>query len=81
MAEFLESLADGTLWPVELTADDYGRAAGLVMTYESLPLGTTDATVIALCERLGPSEVATLDRRYFTVGRPRHVDTLTVLPG
>jgi len=26
-AQFLTSLADGTLWPVELTQDDYRRAA------------------------------------------------------
>ncbi len=80
-AQFLESLADGTFWPVELTGDDYRRAGELVMTYGSLPLGTTDAAVIALCERLKLSEVATLDRRHFTVVRPRHVDTLTLLPG
>lgn len=79
-AQFLTSLADGTLWPVELTAEDYSRAAELVLTYEDLPLGTTDAAVIALCERLGLPKVATLDRRHFTVVRPRHVDALTLLP-
>jgi uncharacterized protein len=79
-AQFLTSLAEGTLWPVELTADDYRRAAELVLTYEDLPLGTTDAAVVALCERLGLSEVATLDRRHFTIVRPRHVKTLTALP-
>jgi len=51
-AQFLTSLSDGTLWPVELTAEDYRRAAELVLTYADLPLGTTDAAVIALCERL-----------------------------
>ena len=79
-AQFLGSLADGTLWPVDLTRDDYRRAAQLVLEYASLPLGTTDATVIALCERLGLAEVATLDRKHFTVIRPLHVDALTLLP-
>jgi len=79
-AQFLTSLADGNFWPVELTAADYRRSAELVLTYQDLPLGTTDATVIALCERLGLSQVATLDRRHFTVVRPRHVKTLTLLP-
>lgn len=65
---------------MELTAADYRRSAELVLTYQDLPLGTTDATVIALCERLGLSEVATLDHRHFTVVRPRHVKTLTLLP-
>jgi len=79
-AQFLSSLADGTLWPVELTRDDYRRAAQLVLEYASLPLGTTDATVIAMCERLGLAEVATLDRKHFTVIRPLHVEALTLLP-
>ena len=54
--------------------------ADLVNTYESLPLGTTDASVVAVIERLGLTDVETLDRRHFTVVRPRHVDALTLLP-
>lgn len=76
----MTSLAERTLWPVELTTDDYRRAAELVQTYEDLPLGTTDATVVALCERPGLSEVATLDRRHFSIVRPHHVKTLKLLP-
>ena len=60
---FLQALADGDFQPVDLQAADYRRAAELVRTYADLPLGTTDATVIALAERLNVSEVATLDRR------------------
>ncbi|HZE50144.1 MAG TPA: hypothetical protein VE074_11320 [Jatrophihabitantaceae bacterium] len=37
-------------------------------------------TVIAVCERLGLTEVASLDGRHFTVVRPRHVKALTLLP-
>jgi len=36
--------------------------------------------VIALAERLGATEVATLDRRHFTVVRPQHVSAFTLLP-
>jgi uncharacterized protein len=77
---FLRSLADGDFIPVELTAADYSRMAELVVTYASLPLGTTDASVIAVAERLNLDEIATLDRRHFTVVRPGHVDALTLLP-
>lgn len=48
--------------------------------YDDLPLGTTDASVIALAERLGVREIATLDRRYFTAVRPHHIDAFTLLP-
>lgn len=77
---FLTALADGDFRSIDLTADDYRRAAQLVQTYADLPLGTTDATVIALAERLGLTEVATLDRRHFTVVRPKHVAAFTLLP-
>jgi hypothetical protein len=68
---FLRALADGDFEPVDLNAADYRRAGELVVRYGDLPLGTTDATVVALAERLGVHEVATLDRRHFTVVRPR----------
>lgn len=51
----------------------------MAATYADLPLGTTDATVIALAERLNVSEVATLDRRHFSMVRPRHVRAFTLL--
>lgn len=77
---FLRSMAGGDFTSVYLTSTDYARMADLVNTYESLPLGTTDASVVAIAERLGLTDVATLDRRHFTVVRPRHVDALTLLP-
>ena len=77
---FLQSLADGDFLAVDLTASDYARMAELVVTYGDLPLGTTDASVIAIAERLKLTEVATLDRRHFTVVRPTHISTLTLLP-
>jgi uncharacterized protein len=77
---FLRSLADGEFTTVDLTAADFARMAELVVTYGSLPLGTTDASVVAVAERLKVSEIATLDRRHFTVVRPSHVNALTLLP-
>ena len=43
-------------------------------------LGGTDASVIALAERHGAIRIATLDRRHFTVVRPRHAEALEMLP-
>jgi uncharacterized protein len=77
---FLRSLAEGDFAAVDLTAADYARMAELVDTYGDLPLGTTDASVIAVAERLKLADVATLDRRHFTVVRPSHVNSLTLLP-
>jgi uncharacterized protein len=77
---FLRSIADGDFTAVDLSAADYARMADLVSKYGSLPLGTTDASVIAIAERLKLAEVATLDRRHFSVVRPDHVSALTLLP-
>lgn len=46
-AQFLHSLAVGTLTVVEPTSDDYERMSGLVAQYEDLPLGGLDAAVVA----------------------------------
>jgi uncharacterized protein len=77
---FLRSIADGDFNAVDLTTIDYARMADLVTQYGDLPLGTTDASVVAVTERLRLTEVATLDRRHFAVVRPQHVSALTLLP-
>lgn len=79
-AMFLSSIANGDLRPADLVPRDYQRAADLVQQYGDLPLGTTDATVIALTERFELTEVATLDHRHFSIVRPAHTEALTLLP-
>jgi predicted nucleic acid-binding protein len=79
-AGFLTSLADGDFASVNLTSADFRRMASLVEQYADLPLGTTDASLIALAERLDIAEIATLDRRHFTVVRPRHVEAFDLVP-
>lgn len=79
-AEFLRAVAAGDFIPVELMTTDYGRMADLVTQYSDLPLGTSDASVVALAERLRVTEIATLDHRHFAVVRPQHCRALTLLP-
>jgi predicted nucleic acid-binding protein len=79
-ASFLRSFRTGFFTPVDLTIEDLDRAADLTERYASLPLGGTDACVVAVAERLNIAEVATLDRRHFSVVRPRHIEVFTLLP-
>ena len=44
--------------------------AQLVTTYHDLPLGAVDASVLAVAERTGDYDIATLDRRHFPVDPP-----------
>ncbi len=77
---FLGDLAAGAFTVEPVAPADWIRVAELVARYRHLPLGTVDASVVATAERLGLSEVATMDRRHFTVVRPSHVDAFTLLP-
>lgn len=79
-AQFLRSFATGFLTTIDLTVVDLERCAELVEQYADLPLGATDACLVALAERLGIVELATLDRRHFSIVRPRHVDALALVP-
>lgn len=45
-----------------------------------LAAGTVDASVIVTAERLDATEVATLDRRHFSVVRPKHEVAFQLLP-
>ena len=77
---FLGDLAAGNLIPEPVQAGDWMRMAELVAEYRDLPLGTVDASVVATAERLRVSQLATLDRRHFTVVRPAHATAFEILP-
>lgn len=77
---FLGDLAAGTLTPEPVLAGDWLRMAELTARYRDLPLGTVDASVVTAAERLEITEIATLDRRHFSLVRPNHVDAFRLLP-
>lgn len=79
-ADFLRDITDGLYVVESMMLADIARAADLVEKYADLPLGTADACVVALAERLGVARVATLDTRHFSVVRPRHTASFTLLP-
>lgn len=79
-AAFLTSLADGEFDAIHPTPDDLRRMAQLVTTYQNLPLGAVDASVLALAERLADYDIATLDRRHFTIVRPANNKNLSLHP-
>lgn len=77
-ARFLGSLSD---YEVEAPLpEEWSRIAELVNQFADFPLGGTDASVVALTERLGTPLVATLDRRHFGVVRPAHCEAFEIVP-
>lgn len=79
-ADFFRLVAQGEVLMQAITHADLLRIAELVDTYVDLPLGGTDASVVALAERLGETRVATLDHRHFSVVRPVHTAGFELLP-
>lgn len=77
---FADDLRRGAYHLLEPTVEDVVRSAELEAQYAGLGLGYVDASVIALVERTGETKVATLDRRHFSVVRPRHTDALKLMP-
>nr|WP_157250202.1 PIN domain-containing protein [Nonomuraea typhae] len=77
---FLGDFANGAFAVQPIHPSDWLRMADLVSTYRDLPLGTADASVLACAERLRITDIATTDRRHFTVVRPRHTRALNLLP-
>lgn len=78
--DFVADITRGAYRVTHPTDTDLTRAAELENTYSDLDLGLVDASIIALCERLNETTVATLDYRHFSVVRPRHCSHLTLLP-
>lgn len=77
---FLEDVQRGAFVVDELQARDYVRVAELLSAYADLRLGFVDAAVLAVIERVGETQVATLDHRHFAVVRLKHTDALQLLP-
>lgn len=76
----VDDIAGGAYQVEHLTTADLTRVAELERDYADLRLGMVDASVIAVCERLGETKVATLDRRDFSVVKPWHCAALELLP-
>jgi len=82
-AAFLDSVGTGDKYAFQLaglTDADLRRMAELVRRYADRRLGGTDASVIAMCERLAIITVATINLRDFANVRPHHVTVLTTVP-
>jgi uncharacterized protein len=71
-AAFYDAIITGDLIVDTLTRGDWVRVQELVDRYANLPLGGTDASVIAIAERHRAVEVATIDHRHFHIVRPNH---------
>ena len=77
---FARAIAAGELVVEPVIDSEWERISELMERYLDLSLGMADASLVALAERHGASEIATLDHRHLGVVRPAHVPRFTLLP-
>lgn len=60
-SDFIHWVAVGAIELTHLESGDLKRIAELIVQYADLPMDFADASLVAVCERLGIRQVATLD--------------------
>ena len=80
MRQFIEGLRDQALQIESLIPEDFERIHTLLVQYVDSELDFTDTTLVAIAERLGVERIYTLDRRDFSIIRPKHCDYFELLP-
>jgi hypothetical protein len=80
MIAFLRDVEEAAYAVEDLQPVDYARAREVMDRYADQDVGFVDAAVLAVVERYGETKLATLDRRHFSILRPRHVSALEILP-
>jgi predicted nucleic acid-binding protein len=79
-AALVADIIEGRLVVEAVTTTDWRRIHELVGIYADLPLGVTDASLVAVAERHRTARMATLDHRHLRVVRPAHLDAFTLVP-
>lgn len=80
LISLFEDIRAGVYRVENLQVADYVRVSELLSQYSDFNVGFVDASVLSIVERLGEVSLATLDRRHFSVLRPKHVAALRLLP-
>ena len=80
LVALLADIEAGAYLVADLIAPDYARVRELCDRYADADVGFVDAAVLAVVERLGEPKLATLDRRHFALLRPRHRESIDLLP-
>jgi len=78
--QLLDDVLAGAYVVEDLDALDFVRVRELCDQYADSDIGFVDAAVLAVVERRQEPKLATLDRRHFGLMRPRHRESLRLLP-
>lgn len=77
---FLEDVISGAYTSLSVNMPDMARALELMRQYHDARIGFVDASLVALAERHRIRRVLTLDKRHFSMFRPKGLGYLELLP-
>lgn len=80
MRVFLTNLTTSTIQLEPLLIEDLIRVNKVLELYADSQLDFVDAAIVALAERLNITRILTLDRRDFSIIRPRHCNYFELVP-
>ena len=80
MCRFVSSLTTSAVQLESISVEDLARIHKILEQYADSQLDFTDAAIAAIAERLLIDRIYTLDRRDFTIIRPKHCDYFELLP-
>jgi len=80
VVQFLQSLKFSKFELLGLNEVALSRTAAILNQYQDSRIDFVDASVMALAENHNLSTVLTLDRRDFSLYRPQHCNSFTLLP-
>jgi predicted nucleic acid-binding protein len=76
----LSAIATREIELVMTTPEDVGRAAEILKRYEDARVDFVDCVIVAMAERLEITQILTIDRRHFSLFRPRHCERFELIP-
>jgi predicted nucleic acid-binding protein len=76
----LSAIASREIELVMTTPEDVGRAAEILKRYEDARVDFVDCVIVAMAERLEITQIPTIDRRHFSLFRPRHCERFELIP-
>jgi hypothetical protein len=80
LVRFLRSNGFQNLQLIETSRTDIARAAEILEHYADNRVDLVDCVIVALAERLKVTRLLTLDRRHFSIIRPRHCPAFDLFP-
>lgn len=80
LADFVDGLNEMNLTIEAPSAEDYTRSAEIIRKYDDANIDFVDACVFAMAGRLKIAKILTIDRRHFSIFKPKHCEAFELLP-